>query len=1252
MKRFIKETRGAIAVFMSVIILLLVILEGFLIDGSKVLAAKMTMSSAGEMALNAGLTEYNEALRDIYGLFAVSKSTDDLQTNLKKYYKQTIMDSTGIEDEGYIDQMYAVFQRKLKNSIAGAGTGENQLGSLIDLDLSDSDFSVQGVKGTELSNSHVLKSQLLQYMKYRGPASLGYGMFEKLTAFKDIKKQQKAMDSKLNYEEKMSDIQEECVNAYRTIKLYNDKLVADLNANNIKEKSESVNKNQIYSVVATKAWDQVRRDIVPEAKQKWEQEENIGDNVTSYDSYDSEYCNLKNANGQINGMGNDHEAVEAGLSSGTIMPNEIVSATNASVHEALLYDREFENIKKLSLAYANFVKAADNKIASINKEIAELEDGENEDEIEELEELKEDIHDRMEELDADYEGDENNYGTKNIIEDAKNDYVNMRKSLQTYVGDRYGEATDTAYAMKTKADDVAKLAQSGMDALDAILNKMSELKTLGSTWESSINALPDGDSKAAMSADYKSESEVFTDTEKIKALRKILEDGKAYAEEVRDTYGNAKCLTKNTADFGEGKSRAVLAVGLINAFENSNYASETVALNNGAGISANNYHRFDHDKKILEHASISDTSLNTYVVKDNTVNETLTVTSVIGLVIPPYDTTEEFKKIQPVEDEFYKYLERTCPLEDDPNETEDDKTNRNTAKATKKNLLNQAKTNLQVDGSFNSMPNLDGDSSDKVKETSNSASDKDVSSNYKDNTNSSMRMFDDLEALLENGRDKLYITEYAAKMFTCYTSNIDDATGSSSLDFSRKEAKETEQSLSGYSFSKDHNFAYQAENEYVLWGGTDSNQNIQSTLATIFGIRLLLNSIYAFTGDAEIRSTTLALATAIAGWTGFGVPLVQSVLIIGFSLAETSYDMQMLKCGRSIPIYKSTTTWICKPSGIGNEVIGDTIAVTAQAVKDEAFKAAKNLTKEGISTFNTKVNAMSKSLIDDVVDKGTNAVLQPVQARLTGLIAALPDSNTVDEALDSVLAEEKSKVESEPESITKTIKLEALNTYGSDVKKAVQSLVSEVKTQTGIDKKTIQDKVESTFTTLQDNIKNGKDGNGGLKSKATNLINKVTSEAQIKADNVTDNLEKQATEKLNDMLVKVDCGISLDGGKIHGAGTIDTNGITRSGSTNFTMNYKEYVWMFIALKSMSAKGEESILNRISKLIEVNVGGTGDYKGTGVPLKMSEAYTMLQVTATADLHTNFFALPVPDNHGGARKLGTDRYAISYTGVLGY
>lgn len=56
MERFTKEIKGSISLFLSMIILLLVILEGFLIDGSRVLAGKMFLSSAGDLALNAGLT--------------------------------------------------------------------------------------------------------------------------------------------------------------------------------------------------------------------------------------------------------------------------------------------------------------------------------------------------------------------------------------------------------------------------------------------------------------------------------------------------------------------------------------------------------------------------------------------------------------------------------------------------------------------------------------------------------------------------------------------------------------------------------------------------------------------------------------------------------------------------------------------------------------------------------------------------------------------------------------------------------------------------------------------------------------------------------------------------------------------------------------------------------------------------------------------------------------------------------------------
>ena len=56
MKKFTKGVKGSISLFLSMIILLLVILEGFLIDGSKVLAGKMKLANAGDLALNAGLT--------------------------------------------------------------------------------------------------------------------------------------------------------------------------------------------------------------------------------------------------------------------------------------------------------------------------------------------------------------------------------------------------------------------------------------------------------------------------------------------------------------------------------------------------------------------------------------------------------------------------------------------------------------------------------------------------------------------------------------------------------------------------------------------------------------------------------------------------------------------------------------------------------------------------------------------------------------------------------------------------------------------------------------------------------------------------------------------------------------------------------------------------------------------------------------------------------------------------------------------
>ena len=165
MRKFRKEIKGSIALFLSMIMLLLVLLEGFLIDGSRVVAGKMMMSTAGDMALNAGLTYYDDSLRKIYGLFAVSATEAELKQNLEVYFKETIGEATGIDgDSG------SQYTQQLLDSIKAAVTGEmdgEDATKIINLALKPGSFEVKGVEESALSNSYAIKNQILEYMKYR-----------------------------------------------------------------------------------------------------------------------------------------------------------------------------------------------------------------------------------------------------------------------------------------------------------------------------------------------------------------------------------------------------------------------------------------------------------------------------------------------------------------------------------------------------------------------------------------------------------------------------------------------------------------------------------------------------------------------------------------------------------------------------------------------------------------------------------------------------------------------------------------------------------------------------------------------------------------------------------------------------------------------------------------------------------------------------------------------------------------------------
>ena len=201
---------GSLTIFMSLILTMVMIFTTVLIDGGRIILARNVVSGAGDMALNAGHTYYNSVLQDTYGLFAVSKNMDDLKENLEVYFEATLK-SSGLHDQGLVKELV---------DIALSGSNGDEISDIMKMKLADGGFEVSQAAGANLSNANILRAQVLDYMKYRAPAVIGYGFLEKMNILKSLPAQQKALEDKKDYEKKLKEIQKLCISIYEHSREY------------------------------------------------------------------------------------------------------------------------------------------------------------------------------------------------------------------------------------------------------------------------------------------------------------------------------------------------------------------------------------------------------------------------------------------------------------------------------------------------------------------------------------------------------------------------------------------------------------------------------------------------------------------------------------------------------------------------------------------------------------------------------------------------------------------------------------------------------------------------------------------------------------------------------------------------------------------------------------------------------------------------------------------------------------------------
>lgn len=109
-------------------------------------------------------------------------------------------------------------------------------------------------------------------------------------------------------------------------------------------------------------------------------------------------------------------------------------------------------------------------------------------------------------------------------------------------------------------------------------------------------------------------------------------------------------------------------------------------------------------------------------------------------------------------------------------------------------------------------------------------------------------------------------------------------------------------------YDRSHYFN-RAEIEYILIGDDYESLNISKTYGVLFGVRTLMNGLHVYT-DKEKLALSESIGLGVAGWTGFGAPLISNMIRIAWSTGESVYDLKALLAGESIPFYKfSAEEW-------------------------------------------------------------------------------------------------------------------------------------------------------------------------------------------------------------------------------------------------------------------------------------------------------------------------------------------------------
>ena len=1245
---------GSLTVFMSLILTIVMIFTTVLIDGGRIILARNIVSGAGDMALNAGLTYYNSVLQDTYGLFAISTDMDDLKKNLEVYFEATLK-SSGLHDQGLVKELV---------DIALSGSGSDEISDIMKMKLANGGFEVSQAAGANLSNANILRAQVLDYMKYRAPAVIGYGFLEKMNILKSLPAQQKALEDKKDYEKKLKEIQDLCLRIYKKSRDYEDYLT---DPNGYFKTPQEIkhdiyywgDENFKYSTQDAVAYVQVEK--LPELG---------SEEVWTYNNHDPSGADLEyyvnNFENIIIKTRSDFAGMEYYKSKDIPISNSETKAfleSSRFTRYIIYYNRYKEDVAEFHKVNASYeTSKLDHE--KIIKDLNDDKDKLSEDDETERKRIDDDIAKekaRWGKLEnwynKDFLGSEplDNYSEDLLVKKPYGPSYDLNLLRDRYLSNIKQDIKLLATPQMRTArdyylwfDELNKKAVDIKSELVKLKSASEQLQNIADNWNVDIGNMAESGVKNDMHQDYATKTKAVIEgyvDEMIKIFQRSIDYSSKVTANLKEfKYAGITPATDAGSDDQWVDGIISYVSNLTNQDSlkwNEEVISKQEALHTlGAYTPTEDsnllFLNFENNipEKIKRVVETKENAKGYKLVDSEFDYKDPKLRNFLG--VECYDAGSKYYV-----DPLFAFLERNSSATKPEGDADAKKKRKEMINGTyvdnKPEPVEISDVNISDVMASNAQAAqiMDGATAEDLQ----SSDENNLADNALEASGKAISGFDRIGEILTGGRDKLYLMAYTTTMFSCYTTNREAG------------GNKAEKTLSGVPFSEKNNEAYRAEQEYILLGDPKLKNNVEGVKTRIFGVRFLLNAIYAYTSDSELKTEALTMAMTIAGATGFLVPIVQNILLLAAALTESVFDVNDLVDGKSVPLYKNPQSWRTRFANIAKNI--------TESAASTLYKKMNEYTDETKESFNTTLDDYVEDMVNTTTESIIASIQAPIQEKLIWCMTQVGDArdgledrlkNSIKECFDKMQADMEAEVATG--GLVAKAKLEAFKSINNS--ESQDKLVQMIMQTTGVTK----DNVDEVTKNLNKSIDSFfKEKNKSMKSAINSIIDKTKLQDKLKTGvgNALDAANSSAQEAINNKINEFNKEFEGAGGDAmtigEGKDKLELNGFDKTKASTFNMSYKDYLMVFLAIQYLI--DEKGVICRMGNLIQTNASKEGSLYYAGEDFSMQNASVLLQVKAEAQIQPVFLQIPKVNNNNEKFKIkGKFGYPIDYKGVLGY